>query len=139
MCPVSRSIRKHTCASSYHYVLWKSTKSEPTTAQRYRSETEKNILEDLLSSVLSQFKNYLPCGNPKFYILGIFQGMKFCILMKKKILLISLKLNSTPNTLGCCGSISGSDENYSRSKSSIYHTLKLSVVKIRFRGENYFS
>jgi len=32
----------------------------PTTAQRCRSETEKFILEDLFSSVLSKFKKYHP-------------------------------------------------------------------------------
>ena len=35
--------------------------------------------------------------------LGIFQSLKFRILMEKKILSISLKLNFTPNTLGCHG------------------------------------
>jgi len=33
---------------------------ETTTAQRCRSETEKNILEVISSSVLSQFKKYHP-------------------------------------------------------------------------------
>jgi len=32
------------------------------------------ILEDLFSSVLSQFKNSHPSGNLKFKILGIFQS-----------------------------------------------------------------
>jgi len=44
----------------------------------------KNILQDLLSSVFSQFKKYHPSGNLKFNHLGIFQSLKFRILMKKK-------------------------------------------------------
>jgi len=63
-------------------------------------ETEKNILEDPLSSVLSQFKKYHPYGNLKFNNLSIFQNLKFRILTEKN-LRISLKLNFTPNTLGC--------------------------------------
>jgi len=48
---------------------------KPTTAQRCRTETEKNILEDLFSSVLSQFeKKYHPPGNLKFIDLGIFKA-----------------------------------------------------------------
>jgi len=43
-------------------------------AHRCRSETEKNILEDLFSSELSQFKKYHPFGNLKFNNLGIFQS-----------------------------------------------------------------
>jgi len=74
----------------------------PTTAQRCRSETEKNILEDLFSSVSSQFKNYYPSGNLKFNNLGISQNLKFRIFMEK-IRSISLRLNFTPNTLGCYG------------------------------------
>jgi len=35
-------------------------KQRKTTAQRRRSETEKNILEDVFSSILSQFKNITP-------------------------------------------------------------------------------
>jgi len=65
-------------------------------------ETEKNILEDLFSSVLSQIKKYHPSGNLKFNYLGIFQSSKRLIL-KDKILSISLKLNFTPNTLGFYG------------------------------------
>jgi len=45
---------------------------------------QKNIiLEDLLSSVLSQFQKYHPSGNLKFNNLGIFQTLKFRILMEK--------------------------------------------------------
>jgi len=76
---------------------------KPTTAQRCRSETEKFILEYLLSSVLSQFKKCHASGNSKFNNLGIFQSSKFRILMEKKIRPIYLKLNFTPNTLGCYG------------------------------------
>jgi len=73
---------------------------EPTTAQRCRSATEKIILEDLFSSVLSQFKKYHPSGNLKFDYLGTLESFKLPILMEKKILSISRKLNFTPNTLG---------------------------------------
>jgi len=62
----------------------------------------KNIFEDLFSSVLSQFKRYHPTGNLKFYNLGILKSLKLRILVKK-ILPGSLKLNFTPNTLGCKG------------------------------------
>jgi len=44
---------------------------------------KKNILEDLFSSVLSQFKKYHPSGNLKFNYLGIFQSLIFHILMEK--------------------------------------------------------
>jgi len=64
----------------------------------------KNILKDLFSSVLSQFKKYHPTGNLKFNNLGTFQSLKLRILMEK-ILRISLKLNFTKNTLGCYGLI----------------------------------
>jgi len=59
---------------------------------------KKNILQDPFSSVLSQFKKYHPPGNPKFNNLGIFLALKFRTLIEKKILLISLELNFTPNT-----------------------------------------
>jgi len=66
-------------------------------------EKEKNILEELFSSVLPQLKKYPPPpGNLEFNYLGIFQSLKLRISMEK-ILLISLKLNFTPNTLGCYG------------------------------------
>jgi len=52
---------------------------------------------------LSQFKNYHLSGNLKFNNLGLFQSLKFGILMKKKILPSSHKLNVTQNTLGCFG------------------------------------
>jgi len=58
----------------------------------------KNILENLFSSVLLQLKKYHPSGNLKFNNLGIFQSLKFRILMEK-ILPISLNLNFTPNTV----------------------------------------
>jgi len=52
-------------------------------------QQKKNILEDLFRSVLSQFKNYHPSGNLKMNYLGIFQSLKFRILMEK-ILSVSL-------------------------------------------------
>jgi len=76
----------------------------PTTTQRCRSEIENFILEVLSSSVLSQLKKYHPSGNLKFNYLGIFQSLKMRNLMGE-ILLISLKLNFTPNTLGFYGLI----------------------------------
>jgi len=44
----------------------------------------KNILEDLFSSVLSQFKKYYPSGNLKFINLGIFQSLKISFFNGKK-------------------------------------------------------
>ena len=73
-----------------------------TTAQRCRSETEKNILDDILSSILSKLKKYHPSGNLNFNNLGIFQSLKSSNL-KGKILRISLKLNFSPNNLSCYG------------------------------------
>jgi len=61
---------------------------------------QKKNLEDLSSSVLSQFKKYHPPGNQKFNYLGILKRLKFRI-SSEIILYISLKLNFTPNTLGC--------------------------------------
>jgi len=63
---------------------------------------KKNILSDLFSSVLSQFQKYHPSGNLNYNILGIFRRLKLRNFMGK-ILGISLKLNFTPNTLGCYG------------------------------------
>jgi len=65
-------------------------------------ETGTFILEDLFSSVLSQFKEYHPSGNLNFNILGNSQSLKLRILVEK-LLPISLKLNFTPNTLDFCG------------------------------------
>jgi len=56
-----------------------------TTAQRCRSATEKNVLEDHFSSVFSQFKKYHPSGNLKFSYLGNFQSLKLCIFMEKNL------------------------------------------------------
>jgi len=64
----------------------------------------KIILKNLFTSLLSQFKKYHPSGNQKLNYLGIFQSLKLRISMGK-ILEISLKLNFTPNTLGCYGLI----------------------------------
>jgi len=80
----------------------KSEARKPTTAERCRSATEENILEDLFSSVLSKFKKYHPPGNLKFNNLGIFQSLKLRNLMGK-VLRISFKVNFTPKTLGCYG------------------------------------
>ena len=60
-------------------------------------QQKKKVFENLFSSVLSQFKKYHPSGNLKFYNLGISKSLKLRIFVKK-ILLISLKLNFTPNT-----------------------------------------
>jgi len=45
---------------------------------------KKNILEDLFSSVLPQFKKYHSSGNLNINNLGIFQSLKFRNLMEKK-------------------------------------------------------
>jgi len=63
---------------------------------------KKNILEDLLSSVLSQFKKYRHSWNLKFNNFGNFQSRKFRIFTGK-IPLISLKLDFNQNTLCCYG------------------------------------
>jgi len=55
---------------------------------------KKNILEDLLSSVLSQFKKYHPSGTVKFNYLGISQSLKLHILMGKKSFQFLLSLIS---------------------------------------------
>jgi len=54
----------------------------PTTVQRCRSETEF-ILEDISSSVLSQFKKYHSFGDLILNNLAIFQSLIFRILMEK--------------------------------------------------------
>jgi len=61
---------------------------------------QKIISKDLFSSVWLQFKNYQTFANLKFKKIGIFQSLKLRIL-GGKFLLISLKLNLTPNTVGC--------------------------------------
>ena len=66
-------------------------------------QQKKNILEDLFSSVLSQFeKKYHSSENLIFNHLGIFQSLKSRILARK-ILPISLTLNFITNILGCYG------------------------------------
>jgi len=65
---------------------------------------KKNILQDLFSLVSSQFKKYHPSGNIKLKNLGNFKSLTWRNFMGK-ILRISLKLNFTPNTLGCFGLI----------------------------------
>jgi len=64
--------------------------------------TETFILEDLSGSVLFQFKEYHPSRNVEYNDSGIFQSLKLRIIVEK-ILPNSLKLNFTPNTLGCHG------------------------------------
>jgi len=53
-------------------------------------------------SIVTIHKKYHPSGNLKFNYLGIFQSLKLRIFVGK-IISISLKLNFTPNTLGCYG------------------------------------
>jgi len=60
----------------------------------------KNVLGDLFSLVLSQFKKCHYSEDIKFNNLGIFQSLKLRNSMGKN-LQISLKLNFTQNTLGC--------------------------------------
>jgi len=67
-----------------------------------RSETGKNILEELFSSVILQFNKYHPSGNLTFNYVDIFQILKLFNLLGK-IARVSLKLNFTQNTLGCHG------------------------------------
>jgi len=62
----------------------------------------KNILEDLFSSVLSQFKKYHPSWYLKINYLGIYPSLKLRILLEK-IFSIFLKLNITPNTWAFMG------------------------------------
>jgi len=47
-------------------------------------------------------KKYHLSGNPKSDYLGVFQTLKLLILLRK-ILSVTFKLNFTPNTLGCYG------------------------------------
>ena len=64
---------------------------------------KKNILEDLLSSVLSKFKKYHRSGKLKFNSLGILQSLKLRRPKWKKILRKCLRINFSPNTLGGYG------------------------------------
>jgi len=81
----------------FHYIRLLLTHYRPA----IRSETEKK-LDHLFSSVLSKFKKYHSSVNLKFNNLGIFQSLKLRNLAGKTPG-ISLKLNLTPNTLGCYG------------------------------------
>jgi len=74
---------------------------------------KKNILEDLFSSLLSQFKKYQPPGNLKFHDLDIFQSLKLRI-STEKIPLISLKRNFTPNTSSLWVKMLSLFDNYSQ-------------------------
>jgi len=62
----------------------------------------KKYFRGSFSSALLQFKKYHPSESLKFNNFGIFQSLKLRILVEK-ILPVSLKLNFTPNTLGCYG------------------------------------
>jgi len=65
--------------------LAKSLLREPYPLQQCRSGAEKKNLENLFSLVLSQFRKYHHPENLKFNYLGIFQSLKLCISMKKKV------------------------------------------------------
>jgi len=54
----------------------------PTPIDAVRQQ-KKNTLEDLFSSVLSQFKKYHPSGNLKLIYLGNFQSLELPIFMEK--------------------------------------------------------
>jgi len=79
---------------------WNLTKVNPLPPSDAVQKHKKNILEDLFSSILQQFKKYHPSGNLNFNNKGIFQSLKFRIWMET-ILRIFRKLNFTPNTSGC--------------------------------------
>jgi len=79
--------------------FWSNLNSPPP-SNAFRKQ--KNILEDLFNSVLSQFKKYHHPGNLKFNCLVNFRSLKLRILMEK-LLSISLQLNISQNTLGCYG------------------------------------
>jgi len=87
------------------------------------SETKTFILEDLTSSVLSQLKKYHPSRNLNFNDLGIFRSLKLNISVKK-ILPISLNLNFTPFTLGCCGLMKKNDFKIEKAKVNMHTTLE---------------
>ena len=63
---------------------------------------KKNILEDLFSLILLKFRKHNPSEILKFNNFGIFQSLKFRVLIKT-ILPISLRLYFTLNALGCYG------------------------------------
>jgi len=78
---------------------------------------------------LSQFRKYHPSGNLKFNNLGIFQSLKFRILMEKN-LLFYLKLNFTQNTMGCHGLIKINAEVFDRKFLSILWELNGQVHEL---------
>ena len=55
------------------------------------------------SSVLSQFKKISPLWKSKIKSFRNISTLKISFFLTEKILPISLKLNFTPNTLGCYG------------------------------------
>jgi len=76
------------------------------------------FLEDLFSSVLSQFKKYHSSGNLKFDNLGIFQSLKLRNLMGK-ILRISLN------------PLHPSDANRQQKKTYFRESFQFSIVTIK--------
>jgi len=62
----------------------------PTSAQRYRSKSEKKYFEDLFSSVLLQLKKYNTPKKSKLKNFGVFQILKLRISMEK---ILSISLN----------------------------------------------
>ena len=62
--------------------------NQPTTAQRRRSETEKVILDDLLSSEWPNFKKYHSFGNLKFIVFPKLKIANLTVLLS----LISLQI-----------------------------------------------
>jgi len=95
--------------------------NQPTTAQRCRSETGKNISGNLFSSALLQLKKYHVSGNLKFNNSDIFLSLKLHCSMGK-ILRISLKL-FTPNTLGCYGLTLMELQNVEKTKKGLIKAL----------------
>jgi len=88
--------------SKYPFVHAKSWLNPLTLTPSDAVRKQKNIiLENLFSSVLSQFEKFHTPRNLKFNYLGISQSLKLRITLEKNS--ISLKLNFTSNTLGCYG------------------------------------
>jgi len=86
-----QSLKKHWNPFLFVFFLfWEITefslpyRIQPTTAQRCRTGTEKNILEDLFSSLLSQLKkSHLP-GNLKLNYIGNFSKLVIAYFNGKK-------------------------------------------------------
>jgi len=67
-------------------------------------ERKKYILENPLSSVLSQFKLITPPENLKFNYLGIFKSLKLRVSMEEKPFNFSLTKFHSKYFMGCMGS-----------------------------------